>query len=88
MSGKTNKLVNQYIREIYGDEAAEGATAILQGDDEFVGADDAFETARAEENVFDTVRAEESGVRACSQRAGKLDGHTKGTKNKRKEDEA
>ena len=30
----------------------------LQGDDQFDGADDGFEEARAEENVFDAERAE------------------------------
>ena len=39
MSGKPNKLVNQESRENYGEEAAEGTTAILQGDDEFKRAD-------------------------------------------------
>ena len=34
---------------------AEGATAISQGDDEFDGADDEFEEARAEENTIDTA---------------------------------
>ena len=33
MSGKTNILVNQEVRDSYGDKAAEGVTAILQGDD-------------------------------------------------------
>ena len=36
MSGNTNRLVNQEGRESYSNEATEGATAILQGDDEFV----------------------------------------------------
>ena len=51
MIRKKNRLVNQESRERYGDEAVEGATAILQGDDEFDGADDTFEEARAEENA-------------------------------------
>ena len=33
---------------------AEGATEISQGNDEFDGADDEFEEARAEENTIDT----------------------------------
>ena len=36
MTGKKEKLVNQEGRERYGDKAAECATVILQGDDEFV----------------------------------------------------
>ena len=48
MIGKTNILVNQESREGYGNEAAEGATAISQGDDKFDGADDEFEAARVE----------------------------------------
>ena len=66
MSGKTNKLVNQEGREIYGDEAVEGATAISQGNDKFVRADDKFEAAFIEENAFDAARAEESVARAHS----------------------
>ena len=38
MSGKTNKLVSQESREEYGKEAAEGATALSQGEEEFDGA--------------------------------------------------
>ena len=78
ISGETNKLMNQEIREDCGDKAAEEDTAILQGDDEFNGADNEFEEARAEENVFDAIRAEESAARACSQRAGNLAGYEQG----------
>ena len=83
MSGKTNKLVNQESSENYDDEAVEGATAISQGDGKFDGADDGFEEARAEENVFDAARAEESAARSRSQRAGNLAGHATRTANKR-----
>ena len=38
MSSKTNKLMNQDKREEYGNEVAEGATAISQGNNEFNGA--------------------------------------------------
>ena len=59
----------------YRDKAAEGATAILQGGDEFVGADDEFESARSEE----------SAARACLQRSGNLARHATGTANERKD---
>ena len=49
--------MNQESREDYGDEAAEGATAISQGDDEFDRADDEFEESHAKENAFDAARA-------------------------------
>ena len=78
MSGKTNRLMNQ---ESYGDEAAEGATAISQCGGEFVDTDNEFEEAHAEENVFDAACAEESAARARSQRAWNLDRHTTGTAN-------
>ena len=68
MSGKTNRLVNQEGREIYGNEATEDATEILQGDDEFVGADDEFEAARAYE----------SAASSRLQRSGNLAGHATG----------
>ena len=71
MSGKTNILVNQEGRDIYGDKDVDGATAISQGENEFIGADDKFEAACAEESVS----------RACSQRSGKLDGHATATSN-------
>ena len=50
--------MNQESREYYGNKAAEGATEISQGDDEFDGADDKFEEARVEENMFDAARTE------------------------------
>ena len=56
--------MNQESRENYGDEAAEVATAISQGDNEFDGADDEYEEARAEENTFDAAHTEESAERA------------------------
>ena len=62
MIGKTNILVNQESRERYGEESAEGATSISQGSNEFDGADDKFEEARAEYNAFDSARAEESAA--------------------------
>ena len=86
MSGKPNKLVNQESRENYGEEAAEGTTAILQGDDEFYGADNKFEESRAEENAFNAIRTEESAARERLQRAGILSGHATGTENKPEED--
>ena len=55
MIGKTNKWLNQENRKDYGDEAAEGTTEILQGDNEFDGADDKSEEARAEENAFESA---------------------------------
>ena len=77
MGGKTNILVNQEDKERYGNEAAEGATEILQGDEKFFGADAKFEEARAEE----------SATRARSQRAGNLAGHAIGTDTERKDNE-
>ena len=78
MSGNTKILVNQDGREIYGDDAAEVATDILQGDNKFFGAEDTFEVACAEESL----------ARARSQRAGNLSRHAKGTANEREEDGA
>ena len=75
MSGKTNRQVNQGGRESYGDEALEGATSILQGNDEFV----------VEDYKFKASFAEESTARSRSQRAGNLARHTSGTANERKE---
>ena len=49
--------MNQEIRESYGDGAAEVATEILQGDNEFDGADNEFEAAHAEKNAFDAACA-------------------------------
>ena len=42
MSGKTNKLANQEIRENYGDKSVQGATAILQGNNELDREDNKF----------------------------------------------
>ena len=39
MSGKGNKLISQYSRKEYGEEAAEVTKALSQGEDEFDGAD-------------------------------------------------
>ena len=39
---KTNKLINQDSREDYNNEAAEGATVLLQDDKEFDRTDDEF----------------------------------------------
>ena len=64
MSGKENKLISQESRKDYSKEAAEGATSLSQGDEEFDGVDEEFEEARAEENVFDAACAEESAVRS------------------------
>ena len=55
----------------------------MQGEDEFVGSDNEFEAARAEENAFGTACAEKSTTRARSQRAGNLAGHAAGTANER-----
>ena len=77
MNGKTDIMVNQEVRESYDNEAAEGATEILQGDENFFGADAKFEEARAEE----------SATRARSQRAGNLAGHAIGTDTERKDNE-
>ena len=71
----------------YGKEAAEGATSILLGDDEFDRADDKLEEARVEENAFDAARGEEITVRARSQMAGNLPGYATGTANKPEEDD-
>ena len=49
--------MNHESRGEYGNKLAEGATASLQGDDEFYRADDEFEEARAEENAFDAAHA-------------------------------
>ena len=64
MSGKKNRLVNQEIRDSHVDEYVEGATEILLGDDKFIGTDDKFEVARAEDNAFDAACADESAARA------------------------
>ena len=61
---------------------------ISQGDEEFNGADDEFEAARAEDNAFNAERVEDSAERARSQRVGNLDGHVTGTTNERKEDKS
>ena len=66
-----NRLVTQERRESYGDKAAEDATAISQGDNEFVGADDEFEAAHAEEIT----------TRERLHRSGNLAGHVTGTAN-------
>ena len=71
MNGKTDIMVNQEVRESYDNEAAEGATAIFQGDDDFVGA----------ENEFEAACAEESAARTRSKRAGNMSGHAAGTEN-------
>ena len=70
--------MNQEDRERYGNEDAKGATVISQGNVEFVGADDVFEAARAEESV----------ARARLQRAWNLDMHATGTATEREEDES
>ena len=49
-------MIIQDIREDYVEEAVEVARALSQGDEEFDGADDEFEEARAEENAFDAAR--------------------------------
>ena len=84
---KTNKLINQDSREDYNNEAAEGATALPQGDGKFDGADEKFEEARAEENAFDAGRAEESTARSHLQRAGNMAGCATVTANNPKEEE-
>ena len=81
MCGKTNILVNQESRESYGNKAAEVATVILKGENEFDGADDKFEEACAEKNMFDTSHAKESATRAHSQREGNLARHVTGKEN-------
>ena len=45
MSGKAKKYISQDRREDYGEEAAGGATALSQGDDEFDVVDDKFVVA-------------------------------------------
>ena len=69
--GKTNRLMNQEGRESYGKEAAVGNTAILQGNDDFVGA----------ANEFEAACAEESTARERLQRAGNLTGNATGKAN-------
>ena len=87
MSGNKNKLIKQEIREDYVDKAVEGATALLQGDKEFEGADDEFEEACVEENAFNAARAEYSAERASSQRAGNMAGYATETANRPTEEE-
>ena len=48
MIGKGEKLIIQESRKDYGKEAVESNKALSQGDNEFDGADDEFEEARAE----------------------------------------
>ena len=79
--------MNQESREDYGDEAMEGATAILQGNNKFNGSDEKIEEARAEENALYSSSAEDSSAMACSQRARNLGGYAIGTANKPEEDE-
>ena len=62
-------MVNQEVRERYGDKARADATAISQNDNEFV-------KAAAD---FDTSRAEESAARVRLQRAGNLTKYLEGT---------
>ena len=59
-------MSNQENREDYGDEAAEGATVLLQSDEKFDGAYNEFEGARTEEKAFEAARAEERAARAHS----------------------
>ena len=66
----------------------DGATSISQGSKKFVGADDEFEAARAEENTLNAAHTEESATRERSHRAGNLAGHATGTANERNEDKA
>ena len=66
MGWKTDNPISQEGKRDYGEEEAEEIKEISQGDDEFNGADDEFEEARAEEIAFDRVRAEESAARARS----------------------
>ena len=72
MSGKGNKLIIQEIRKDYGEEAAEVTKALSQGDDEFDGADEKFEEAHAEENLFEVARADDRAARARSNRTRNL----------------
>ena len=87
MSGKVNKLIIQESRNDYGKEAAEVVKALSQGDEEFDGAGNKFDEARAKENVFDALRAEESAARARLQRAGNMAGYVTGTVKEHKDEE-
>ena len=86
MSRKANKLISQERREDYGEEATEGATVLLQGNEEPDGVNDKLEEACAEENAFDASPSEESAARARSHGVGNLDGHATGTANEIKEE--
>ena len=59
--------MNQESRESFRDEAVEGASKILQGNDEFDGTDNEFEEGHAEENAFDASCAEERGEGTLSE---------------------
>ena len=63
----------------YGKEEAEETKLLSPSDDEFDGADNKFEEARAEENAFDRSRAEESTARTCSQTARNMYRYAMGT---------
>ena len=76
MGGKTNRLVTQDFRESYGDEAAAGATSILQNNYALVEAAD----------EFDAARSEESAARSISQKAGNLTNHATGAVAEHEED--
>ena len=79
--------MNQESRDRYGDESTEGATEISQGEDKLDGADEIFEEAHTDENMFDVACAEEIVARANSQRVRNLYRHVTETNNERNEDE-
>ena len=87
MIGKGEKLIIQQSRKDYGKEAVESNKALSQGDNEFDGADDEFEEARAEQNALDTARAEQRAARARSQMARNMDGYATGTVKEPEEEE-
>ena len=77
MIGKTNIPLNQEGKDIYVEEATEGATAISQGNNEFFRADDEFEAACADERAS----------RARLHRVGNLVRHATGTASECDKDE-
>ena len=73
MSGKTNKLISQEVKEDYNEEATEDTKEKSQGDNKFDGGDEEFEEARAEDIEFDRACTEESVARAHSQKSRIMD---------------
>ena len=64
MGRKIKNKINQESREEYSDEAAEGATALLQGDEEFEGTDEKFDARKRTRSTQNTQKRARRG-HAC-----------------------